>query len=103
MLVHRLEVPDRELGTVERRGPADVLHAAGEVDEAVAQARLAASRLAGETHDLAVGDPEGDTVDGLHVAAQRPVVDLEIVDLEAHGYMLLSRGLNTSSSPTFIT
>ena len=56
--VHGLAVIDGQLRAVEHDAAADVAHAAVEADEAVAQRGLAAARLAGEAHDLAVGDLE---------------------------------------------
>ncbi len=103
VLVHRLEVPDRERRSVELDRAADVLHATREVHEAVPEARLPAPGLAGDAHDLAVRDREGDVVDRANVAAHGAVVHLQVGDVEAHPYMLRSRGLKTSSSPTFIT
>ena len=42
-----------------------------------------------------------DPVERLHVSAERPVVDAEVVDPEAH--VSRSLGLKISSRPTFIT
>ena len=47
-------------------------------DQAVAQGRLAAARLAGQAHDLAVGDLERHPVEGLDVAGEGPVVDPQV-------------------------
>ena len=69
-------------------------------DQALAERRLAAARLACEAHDLAVGDLEADAVERLHVAAERAVVDAEVVDLNAH--VRRSFGLKTSSRPTLM-
>ena len=86
---------------VELDGAADVAHAPVEADQALAERRLAAARLARQAHDLAVGDLERDVVERPHVAGQRAVVHLQAVDAQAH--IDLSFGLKTSSSPTFIT
>ena len=64
-----LSFADRELDAVEHDAAVDVAHAAVEPDQALAERRLAAARLAGEPHDLAVGDRERDAVERLHVAA----------------------------------
>jgi hypothetical protein len=83
-LVHADVVPDRELATVQLDVAVHVPHARVHADQALAERRLAAPRLPGQTHDLAVGDLERRTVDGLHVAAQRLVVDGQVLDAEAH-------------------
>ena len=101
VLVHPGGVRERQLDPVEDDLPADMAHAALQPDQALSQGRLAAARLTREPHDLAVGDRERDAVERLHVTAERAVVDLEIVDFEAH--VSRSFGLKTSSSPTFIT
>ena len=99
--VHRRVVADRQLRPVELDAAPDVLHAAVEADEALAERRLAAAGLAREPDDLAVRDREGDAVDGLHVAVQRAVVHAQVVDAQAH--VRRSLGLKTSSRPTFMT
>jgi hypothetical protein len=81
--VHRAS-PDGQLDAVEDHPARDVLHPPVDPDQAVAERRLAAARLAGQAHDLAVGDLEGDPVERLDVARQGPVVDPEVGDLEAH-------------------
>jgi hypothetical protein len=82
--LHPPVVPDRQLGAVDLHATLDVLHAAVETDKAAPEGRLSAARLAGESHDLAVADREGDAVERLHVATEAPVVDLEAVDGDAH-------------------
>ena len=66
--VHRPVVGDRQLRAVEHDTALDVAHAPVEPDEALPERRLAAAGLAGEPHDLAVRDREGDAVERLHVA-----------------------------------
>ncbi len=61
--VHGAVVDDRQLDAVELHRPFHDVHAPVEPDEALAERRLAAARLAGETHDLAVGDGERDAVE----------------------------------------
>src|SRR5690606_39807010 len=56
----------------------------------------------GQTHDLAVLEPEGDPVEGADVAPHGAVVDAEVLHLQCHGYISLSFGLNTSSRPTLV-
>ena len=99
--VHRLVVGERQLLAVEVHRPLDHAHPPVEPDQALAQRGLATARLAREAHDLAVGDREGDPVEGANVAAEGAVVDAEVVDREAH--VRRSLGLKTSSRPTFIT
>src|SRR5262245_50167398 len=99
--VHRLRVADRQLCVVEPHRAADQPHAAVEADETLAERRLAAARLAGKSHDLAVGDVEADVVERPDVPAERPVVDGQVLDREAH--VSLSLGLKTSSRPTLVT
>ena len=79
----------------------DHAHPPVEPDQALAERRLAAARLAGDAHDLAVGDGEADAVERADVALQGAVVDAQVVDGEGH--VRRSLGLKTSSSPTFIT
>ena len=99
--VHRRVVRDRQLGPVERDGAVDVAHPPVEADEALRERRLPAARLARQAGDLAVADREGDTVDRSHVAVERPVADLQVLDREAH--VRRSLGLKISSRPTFVT
>src|SRR5262249_21367945 len=82
----------------ERDTSLDVAHSPVEPDQALAQRRLPAARLARDAHDLAVRDREGDAVERVHVTRQRAVVDAEVVDREAH--LSRNRGLKTSSRPT---
>ena len=56
--------------SVELHRPAGHLHPPFHEDQAVAQRRLAATGLAGQAHDLAVGDEETDAVHRLYVAAR---------------------------------
>src|SRR5918993_1505522 len=101
--VHPFGVPDGQLLAVQLDRPADVAHAAVQPDQALAQGRLAAAGLAGQPDQLAVANGEADPVQGLHVAAQGPVPDLEVVDLEGHrAHSFRSLGLKTSSRPTFM-
>jgi hypothetical protein len=101
--VHPGIVGDGQLLAVQLDGAADVAHAAVQADQALAEGGLAAAGLPHQPHDLAVGDGEGDVVQRLHVAAQRPVPDLEVVDAEAHrAHISRSLGLKTSSRPTFM-
>ncbi len=99
--IHRAVVRERQLDPVEMNRPPFYAHPSVEPDQALAERRLAASGLAGEAHDLAVGNGEGDTVERLDVALEGAVVDAQVVDCEGH--VLRSLGLKTSSRPTFIT
>ena len=87
-MVHLALVVDGERDAVQGHGSADVLHPAFDADQAVAERGLAAARLAGKAHDLAVGDAERDAVQRLDVAGERSVVDPEVRDLEAHRLMI---------------
>ena len=99
--VHRRVVRDRQLGAVEHDAPGDMAHPPVETDEALGERRLAAAGLARQPGDLAVRDLEGDAVDRLHVAVERPIADLQVLDRKAH--VRRSLGLKISSRPTFVT
>ena len=61
--------------------PPRCLHPGVQVDQAVAERGLAAARLAGQAHDLPVGDGEADVVDRAVTSPARAAVgDREVLD-----------------------
>ena len=77
-LVHGGGVGDRQLDAVEDHPPATYFIRPSMRIRLLPEGRLAAAGLAGEAHDLAVGDLERDAVESLDVAREGPVVDPEV-------------------------